>query len=80
MASVCPLDMNFLSLSLQEFREVAKQYPSIKAEEMIVDNTCMQLTGRLNLAWEKWILHSDMSCNHSRFQKAECDCSMCKGP
>lgn len=33
-------------LCLQEFREVAKQYPSIKAEEMIVDNTCMQLTGK----------------------------------
>ena len=31
---------------MQEFREVAKQYPSIKSEEMIVDNTCMQLTGR----------------------------------
>ena len=30
----------------QEFREVAKQYPMIKAEEMIVDNTCMQLAGR----------------------------------
>ena len=25
---------------------MAKQYPTIKAEEMIVDNTCMQLTGR----------------------------------
>ncbi len=30
----------------QEFRDVAKHYPMIKAEEMIVDNTCMQLAGR----------------------------------
>jgi len=41
---------NIMKLSdgafLKEFREVAKQYPSIKSEEMIVDNTCMQLTGR----------------------------------
>ena len=34
---------------MQEFRKVAKQYPSIKAEEMIVDNTCMQLTGTIHL-------------------------------
>ena len=25
---------------------MARRYPSIKAEEMIVDNTCMQLTGK----------------------------------
>ncbi len=31
---------------MQEFREVAKKYPSIKAEEMIVDNTCMQLASK----------------------------------
>ena len=31
---------------MQEFREVAKLYPTIKAEEMIVDNTCMQLAGK----------------------------------
>lgn len=41
---------NIMKLSdgafLKEFREVAKQYPSIKSEEMIVDNCCMQLTGR----------------------------------
>ena len=30
----------------QEFREVAKQYPMIQAEEMIVDNTCMQLVSK----------------------------------
>ena len=30
----------------QQFREVAKQYPTIQAEEMIVDNTCMQLVSR----------------------------------
>ncbi|KAK9828402.1 hypothetical protein WJX81_004570 [Elliptochloris bilobata] len=35
-------------LFLKEFREVAKQYPMIKAEEMIVDNTCMQLAGKPN--------------------------------
>lgn len=28
---------------MQEFREVAKQYPMIQASEIIVDNTCMQL-------------------------------------
>jgi len=33
-------------LFLKEFRAVAKRYPSIKAEEMIVDNTCMQLVGK----------------------------------
>lgn len=33
-------------LFLQEFRKVAKEYPQIKAEEMIIDNTCMQLVGR----------------------------------
>ncbi|KAK9863502.1 hypothetical protein WJX84_012027 [Apatococcus fuscideae] len=33
-------------LFLQEFRKVAKQYPQIKAEEMIIDNTCMQLGAR----------------------------------
>jgi len=31
----------------QEFRAVAKEYPQIKSEEMIVDNCCMQLTGTL---------------------------------
>lgn len=31
---------------LQEFREVAKQYPMIQASEIIVDNTCMQLVGK----------------------------------
>ena len=31
---------------MQEFRDVAKRYPSIKSEEMIVDNTCMQLVGK----------------------------------
>jgi hypothetical protein len=36
---VCPL-------RAQQFREVAKQYPTIQAEEMIVDNTCMQLVSR----------------------------------
>ena len=30
-------------LILSEFRKVAAKYPSIKAEEMIVDNTSMQL-------------------------------------
>ena len=30
-------------LFLSEFRKVAAKYPSIKAEEMIVDNTSMQL-------------------------------------
>ncbi|EIE23533.1 isocitrate dehydrogenase, NAD-dependent [Coccomyxa subellipsoidea C-169] len=30
-------------LFLREFNKVAKKYPSIKAEAMIVDNTCMQL-------------------------------------
>ena len=30
-------------LFLAEFRKVAAKYPSIKAEEMIVDNTSMQL-------------------------------------
>lgn len=30
-------------LFLKEFRAVAKQYPTIQAQEMIVDNTCMQL-------------------------------------
>ena len=28
---------------MQQFRDVAKLYPTIKAEEMIVDNTCMQV-------------------------------------
>ena len=34
--------------ALQEFREVAKLYPMIQAQEMIVDNTCMQLVGKPN--------------------------------
>lgn len=29
----------------QECRKVARRYPSIKYQEMIVDNTCMQLAG-----------------------------------
>ncbi|KAK9810571.1 hypothetical protein WJX73_001461 [Symbiochloris irregularis] len=33
-------------LFLKEFRDVAKRFPTIKAEEMIVDNTCMQLVGK----------------------------------
>ncbi|CAL5224794.1 g7538 [Coccomyxa viridis] len=33
-------------LFLKEFRRVAQKYPSIQAEEMIVDNTCMQLVSR----------------------------------
>merc|ERR1712241_661226 len=28
---------------LRSFREVAKQYPMIEANDLIVDNTCMQL-------------------------------------
>lgn len=35
-----------LYITLQEFREVAKQYPMIQASEIIVDNTCMQLVGK----------------------------------
>ena len=31
---------------MQEFRQVAKQYPMIQSSEIIVDNTCMQLVGR----------------------------------
>ena len=31
---------------VQEFREVAKQYPMIESSEIIVDNTCMQLVGK----------------------------------
>ena len=28
---------------LRTFREVAKQYPMIEANDLIVDNTCMQM-------------------------------------
>lgn len=31
---------------MQATREVAQRYPSIKYEEMIVDNTCMQLVSK----------------------------------
>ena len=31
---------------VQEFRKVAQLYPSIKAEEVIIDNCAMQLTSR----------------------------------
>ena len=33
-------------LCLQAVREVAAKFPSLKYEEMIVDNTCMQMVSR----------------------------------
>ncbi len=35
-----------VSVALQACREVAAQFPTIQFEEMIVDNTCMQLVNR----------------------------------
>lgn len=46
---------------MQEFREVAKLYPSIKAEEMIVDNTCMQLTGEYGHQLQVQNVKADLS-------------------
>ena len=40
---------------------MAKLYPSIKAEEMIVDNTCMQLTGEYGHQLQVQNVKADLS-------------------
>jgi isocitrate/isopropylmalate dehydrogenase len=42
----CGLTQYRVSAALQECQKVAQDFPTVEFNSMIVDNTCMQLTGR----------------------------------